>query len=144
MFEGQLKLVRTSQVSGVLQKDVRCPIEINVLKNFSLKFYKIHRKTPVLESLLLKFFLLKRDFQHWCFPVNIIKILRTSVQKNIYERLLLTCGREHQQRKSNNNFELFLSLNLMYETLFIHKIIALINEIISSFVSLCVIEPIFE
>ena len=32
--------------------------------------------------------LLKRDFQHRCFPVIIAKFLRTPILKNICERLL--------------------------------------------------------
>ena len=32
---------------------------------------------------------IKKRLQHWCFPVNIAKILRTAILKNICERLLL-------------------------------------------------------
>ena len=34
-------------------------------------------------------YLLTKLFQHICFPVNIIKFLRTPIFKNICERLLL-------------------------------------------------------
>ena len=53
---------------------------------------------PVLESLFNKaaglqgfksVTLLKRDFQHRCFPVIIAKFLRTPILKNIWEGLLL-------------------------------------------------------
>ena len=43
----------------------------------SKKFVYIHKKTPVLESLLNKVAGL-RELQHRCFPVNIAKFLRTA------------------------------------------------------------------
>ena len=46
-------------------------------------------KTPVLESLFNKVAGLKKRLQHKCFPVNIVKFLKTPILKNIYERLLL-------------------------------------------------------
>ena len=54
-----------------------------------------HRKTSVSESLLNKVArlkackIIKKGIQHWCFPVNIEKFLRTPTLKNICERLLL-------------------------------------------------------
>ena len=66
-------------------------------KTCSYKFRNIHRKTPVLESLVNKvaglkaYNFIKKRFQHRCFPVNIQKILRTTVLKNIRESLLLKC-----------------------------------------------------
>ena len=32
---------------------------------------------------------MKKRLQHWCFPVNIVKFLRTPILKNICELLLL-------------------------------------------------------
>ena len=56
----------------------------------------IHKKTPVLKSLLNKFagrkpckFTIKKGLQHRCFPVNIVKFLRTFILKKICVRLLL-------------------------------------------------------
>ena len=53
-------------------------------KKYSQKFCKIHRKTPVPESLFNKveifkssLFLLKKRLWHRCFPVNFAKFLRT-------------------------------------------------------------------
>ena len=67
----------------------------SIKKSCSYKFSNINRKTLVLESLFNKFaglqagnFITKR-FQHRCFPVNIVKFLKTSILKDICERLLL-------------------------------------------------------
>ena len=49
------------------------PPEVFCNKRCSKKFHKIHRKTPVPESL----FLLKKRLLHRCFPVNFVKFLRT-------------------------------------------------------------------
>ena len=83
-----LLLVFTKKLTKLVAQ--RCSV-----KNLFLKCCSIHRKTPVLESILntvagLKTynFILKR-LQHRYFPVNIAKFLRTSVLKNICEQLLL-------------------------------------------------------
>ena len=53
-------------------------------------------KTPELESHFNKvaglhaYNLAKNRLQHWCFPLNNAKFLRTSILKNICERLLLS------------------------------------------------------
>ena len=65
-------------------------------KGCSQKFRNIHRKTLVLGSHFnnvaglhaCNFF--KKSFQHRCFPGNIPNFLKTSILKNIYERLLLS------------------------------------------------------
>ena len=68
----------------------KCSEKKGVLK----KFNKLHRKIPVLESLfntvagLQPASFLKRD-SNMCFPVKYTKVLRTSILKNICERLLL-------------------------------------------------------
>ena len=54
-------------------------LKVGVLKNF----FDIHRKTPVLESLLISAGLetcnfIKKRLQHKCFPVNIAKIFKNS------------------------------------------------------------------
>ena len=62
---------------------------------FSIDF-RFHSKTPVLESLFNKVAglrppaLLKKRHQHSSFPMNFSKFFRTSILKNICERLLLT------------------------------------------------------
>ena len=59
------------------------------------KFRNIHKKTPVLKSLLNKVAgrkpckFIKKGLQHRCFPVNIAKFPRTVSLKNICVRLLL-------------------------------------------------------
>ena len=55
---------------------------------------KLFKKTPMLKSLLNKFFhkacnFIKKWFQHRCFPVNIGKVLKPPVLKNNCVRPLL-------------------------------------------------------
>ena len=62
------------------------PPEMFYKKSYSYIFRSIHRKTPVLESLFNKVAglktrnFIKKALQHWCFPVNIAKFLRTYLQ----------------------------------------------------------------
>ena len=67
--------------------------ELFCTKICSKKFGKIHRKTPVPESLfLIKFAastLLKKRLQHRCFSVNLAKFLRTPFLRSSSGRLLL-------------------------------------------------------
>ena len=84
----------------------RCCIRKNVIKNFAKFIWKpkIHRKTPVLESLFNKVVglqafspavLLKRDSDTG-FPVNIPKFSRTPILENVCKRLLLViCNVSH-------------------------------------------------
>ena len=60
--------------------------QICSIKKCSEEFFTIYKKTPVLESLLN----IKKRIQHSCFPVNIVKFLRTCILKNIWEQLLLS------------------------------------------------------
>ena len=62
----QKKVISKAATGGVL------------LKKVFLNFRKFHRKTPLLE------FVLKRKFQHRCFPVNFAKFSRTFVLKNVF------------------------------------------------------------
>ena len=58
-------------------------------------FSNIHRKALLLESLFKKSTglqvtnFIKKRFQHRCFPVNIVKFLRTAFFKDIIEGLFL-------------------------------------------------------
>ena len=68
------------------------PPQVFYKKNCLSKFRNIHRKTPLLESFLIKLQalgLLKKRLQDRCFPVNIAKFLRAPILKNICEQLLL-------------------------------------------------------
>ena len=59
-------------------------------KNCSTKFSNVNRKTLVLEPLFNNLFLfITKRLEHRCFPVNIAKLLKTSILKDICERLLL-------------------------------------------------------
>ena len=59
------------------------------------KLRQFQRKTPVLECLfnnvaaLRAYSFITKRLQHGCFPVRLAKFLRTSILKNICERLLL-------------------------------------------------------
>ena len=57
----------------------RCFIKKTALKNFTLFSGKQLKACN----------LIKKRLQHKCFPVNIAKFVRTSILKNIWERLLL-------------------------------------------------------
>ena len=65
------------------------------LKKLFLKICNIHRKTPVLESLIHEvpgiqsYKFTKERPQYRCFPVNIAIFLKISILKNICQRLLL-------------------------------------------------------
>ena len=50
-------------------------VQICYVKKVFLKLHKIHRKTPVPESLFQT--LLKKKLWHRCFPVNFVNYLRT-------------------------------------------------------------------
>ena len=69
----------------------RCYIKIAVLKNFEI-FTGKHPCQSLFSNkvvdLLVGTFLKKR-LQHRCFPVNIVKFLRTPILKDIFKRLLL-------------------------------------------------------
>ena len=63
------------------------------IKSCYLKFHYVHWKTPVLESFnkvadLNACNFIKKRLQHRCFLVNIAKVLRIHISKNICERLL--------------------------------------------------------
>ena len=64
-------------------------------KKRSLEFHKIHRKTPVPESLfnkvagLIPETLLKKELWHRCFPVNFVEFLITHFLQNKSGRVLL-------------------------------------------------------
>ena len=80
--------------SFILQKQ---PQEIFYKKSCLQKFWSIHWKKPVMESVFNKATCLKTctfiktNHQHRCFPVNITEFLRTPILKN--EGLLLILAR---------------------------------------------------
>ena len=84
-----------SLFTNVTDKNQKQPPEVFCKKRCSWKFRKIHRKTPVPESLFNKVAglrpatLLKKRLWHRCFPVNFAKFLRTPFLQNTSGRLLL-------------------------------------------------------
>ena len=75
---------------------VSLPIEKVVLKKFAIftgkhLFESLSNKVPGLQACNF----IKKRLQHRCFPVNIAKRLRTSILKNICERLFLVCYRRN-------------------------------------------------
>ena len=54
-----------------------------------LKNFAIFTGKHLCLSLFNKVFLIKKRLQHKCFPVNIVKFLRTPILKNIFIQLLL-------------------------------------------------------
>ena len=67
------------------------PLEVFCKKRCSQKFCRIHRKTPVSESLSCVF---------QCFPVNFAKFLRTSLLQNTSGRRLLEPETQHNRLSS--------------------------------------------
>ena len=73
---------------------VKQELVIKSIKKLFLEFRNIHRKTPVLKSLFNKVTslqacnIIKNRLQLKCFSVNFAKFFRTSILKNIWERLL--------------------------------------------------------
>ena len=80
------------------------------VKKVFLEFRKIHRKTPVPESLFNKVAglrpatLLKKRLWHRCFPVNFAKFLRTPFLTKHLQWLLLTF--DSQKHSCNNQLDL--------------------------------------
>ena len=60
-----------------------CSVKKGVLKNFA-NFIGKH----LCWSLLQACYFIRKRLQHWCFPVKFTKFLRTSILKNICERLI--------------------------------------------------------
>ena len=84
--------------------------KIGFLKNFAV----FTGKTPVWE-LFNKVFN-KMQLLHRCFPVNIAKLLRTPILKNICERLLLWFCSIHDSSFSGNHDEALSLLLPLMET----------------------------
>ena len=69
---------------SIFQKMIQMQLlEILCKRSCSWKFRKFLGKAPVLKCLI------KKRLQHGCFPVKLTKFLKTSILKNIRERLLL-------------------------------------------------------
>ena len=86
-IEITMKLSTLKSVSSIDDDDLEAATG-GVLKNFVI----FTGKHLCLSLFLIKFqtckFTEKRP-QHWCFPLHVRKFLRTSILKNISERLLL-------------------------------------------------------
>ena len=79
----------------------RCSVKKGVLKKFTY-FTGKH----LCWSLFLIKFIKKRLLPHWCFPVKFAKFLRTSILKNICERLLLFVSPQNTIANSSGTFVL--------------------------------------
>ena len=69
---------------GLFRSSHRCSVKKGILKNFA-NFTGKHKCWSLLQARNF----IKKKLQHWCFPVKFAKILRTSILKNICERLIL-------------------------------------------------------
>ena len=110
--------VRLLVLENVSSSHQWCSIKINC----SWKFRRIHRKAPALESVFNKVAGLKacnfiqKRLQHKCFPVNIAKVLKTPILKNICKQLLLTCGVLYEKQQVCFCFLFFsLTLNILHQ-----------------------------
>ena len=81
------------------------------------KISQISQETPVLKSLLNTVAglqpcnYIQRILQNWCFPVKFAKFLRTSIAKNIYERLLLFVSPQNTIANSSGEFGRYMTLS---------------------------------
>ena len=82
------------------------PLEVLCKKRGFQTFAKFHRKTPVLEFRPLDYNFIKKRLQPRCFPVKFSKFLRTTILRNICERLLLSFL---EFKQLNHNVFLWLS-----------------------------------
>ena len=89
-------LLKLSEFFNVLLSEVRLMLYFNpllsrilwILLQANRKYWNMnHQRCSINEAFLKKLF--KKLSQHRCFPVNIAKILRARILKNICERLLL-------------------------------------------------------
>ena len=84
------------------------PPEMCYKKGVLKIFCKIHRKTPVSESLFNKVArlrpatLIKKKLWHKCFPVNFAKFLRTPFLQNTPWRLLLRISIKEQDKSDSH------------------------------------------
>ena len=53
---------------------------------------------------------IKKRLQHWCFPVKFARFLRTSILKNIFERLPLVASPQNTIANSSGAFALHETL----------------------------------
>ena len=79
----------------------RCSVKKGILKNFA-NFTGKH----LFSSLLQACNFIKKKLQHWCFPVKFAKFLRTSILKNICERLILFSAPQNTMANSSGDFGL--------------------------------------
>ena len=78
----------------------RCSVKKGVLK----KFAYFTGKHLCWSLFLIKF--IKKRLQHWCFSVKFAKFLRTSILKNICERLFLFVSPQNTIANSSGAFAL--------------------------------------
>ena len=79
----------------------RCSVKKGILKNFA-NFTGKHLCLSLLQACNF----IKKKLQHWCFPVKFTKFLRTSILKNICERLILFNSPQNTMANSSGEFGL--------------------------------------
>ena len=103
----------------VLKQYWRCSVKKGVLK----KFVNFTEKHLCWSLFLIKLqvwacIFIKKRLQHWCFPVNFAKFLRTCILKNICERLLLFVSPQNTIANSSGVFALDGTLTEFKESIF--------------------------
>ena len=88
---------------GFVQKQ---PPEVFCIKNVSLKISQISLEKTCVGVSFRSATLLKRDSKHWCFPVKFAKFSRTSIIKDICERLILFNSPQNTMANSSGEFGL--------------------------------------
>ena len=101
----------------------RCSVKKSIPKNFA-NFTGEHLRWILLQACNF----IKKRFQHWCFPVKFSKFLRTSILKNICERLILFVSPQNTIANNSREFGLvnFIKQNNLIQS----------NAAISLFISL--------
>ena len=79
----------------------RCSVKKGIPKNFA-NFTGKHLCWSLLQACNFN----KKRLQHWCFPVKLSKFLRTSILKNICERLILFNSPQKTIANSSGEFGL--------------------------------------
>ena len=103
----------------------RCSIK----QSLSEKLCSIHKKTPVLESLFNKvaslkaWNFIKKRLQQRYFPVNVAKLLRTSILKNMFEWLLPSISSILQYNSSGNCYVIWHDNLLTFSLLILRYLI---------------------
>ena len=99
MLNDNLNLRHQGECTNIRSSHWRCSIKKLILKSSRYSHEKNLRWSLFHKSC----FLIKKDLQRRCFPMNIMKFLRTCILKKIWEWLLL----KHTEKGTEDGLGLF-------------------------------------